>query len=138
MNKLNKIVTERYEFNNTYFGIFWIIASIIFLISTFIYFVIINGDNTWNNYYELPFKFQFWFVAAIILCASSIIALIIICIAFSDDDFDDDIISHYSPITDYYVNGRRVDEREYRREEDKYNDLLAPFIESLKESKKEI
>lgn len=138
MNKLNKIVTERYGFNDTYFGIFWLVASIIFFISALIYFFIISGDNTWNNYYELPFKFQFWFVAAIVLCAASVIAFVIICVAFSDGDFDDEVISHYNPIIDYYINGRRVDEKEYRREEEKYNDLLAPFIESLKESKKEI
>lgn len=138
MNKLDKIVTERYEFNNTYFGIFWLVASIIFFISATVYFVIISGDNTWNNYYELPFKFQFWFVAAIVLCVASVIAFVFVCVGFSDDDFDDEIISHYNPFIDYYVNGRRVDEKEYRREEDKYNDLLAPFIESLKESKKEI
>lgn len=138
MNKLNKIVTEKYRFNDTYFGIFWLVASIIFTISAIVYFIIISGDNTWNNYYELPFKFQFWFVAAIVLAVAAIIAGSVICVALYDGDFDDEVITHYNPIIDYYINGRRVDEKEYRKEENKYNDLLAPFIESLKENKKEI
>lgn len=138
MNKLNKIVTEEYRFNDMYFGIFWLVASIIFIINAIVYFVIISGDNTWTNYYELPFKFQFWFVVAIVLAVASIIVGSVICVSLYDCDFDNEIITHYNPSIDYYINGRRVDEKEYRKEENRYNDLLAPFIESLKESKKEV
>ena len=112
--------------------------TIIFIINAIVYFVIISGDNTWINYYELPFKFQFWLVVASVLTVASIIVGSVICVSLYDCDFDNEIITHYNPSIDYYINGRCVDEKEYRKEENKYNDLLAPFIESLKESKKEV
>lgn len=139
MNKLDKIETKQYEFSNLYFGLFWLIANIVMLITAIVYFCVLGGySNTWDNYYELPFRFNFWFVFSIVLYGVAIIVDICILIALSDNDFEDECFYSYNPTINYYINGRRVSEKEYQKEEDKYNDLIAPFIESLKETKKEI
>jgi len=135
MNRLDIQEVKNFRLTDKWFALFYFVSSIIITITCIVYIVSIAGSNTWSHYYELPVKYQFWFVASIILIIISLIAFIGLLICISDGD-----CSRYAIICDdtshnYYVSGRKVSKKEYDEEKTKYDNLIAPFIESLKPKK---
>lgn len=136
MNRVDTQEVKDFMLTDKWFALFYLVSSIVILTACIVYIVNIAGPISWSHYYELPGKYQFWFVLSIILIIVTVIATIGLFLGICDDDFSRNAIvcdTNYN----YYVSGRKVSKKEYDEEKTKYNDLIAPFIESLK-SKKDI
>lgn len=136
MSRLDTQKVKNFEITDKWFASFYLISSIAILTACIVYIVNIAGPISWSHYYELPGKYQFWFVLSIILIIVTAIAIIGLFLGICDDEFSRNAIVCETSCN-YYVSGREVSKKEYDEEKTKYNDLIAPFIESLK-SKKDI